>query len=79
MTLKIYSHADSQILSLMTLNIRKGSLDKHKPHTCGATFGIEHLLFSLTHTLTHSLSLVLVVMMRSTEFNTSRSVLLLIL
>ena len=29
----------------------------------GATLGFEHLLFSLSHILTHSLSLVLVVMM----------------
>ena len=46
---------------------------------CGATFGIEHLLFSFTLTLTHSLSLAFVVMMRSTEFKTSKSVPMLIL
>ena len=46
---------------------------------CGATFGIEHLLFSFTLTLTHSLSLAFVVMMRSKEFKTSRPILMLIL
>ena len=46
---------------------------------CGATFGIEHLLFSLTHILTHSLSLVLVVMMKAKELKISRSILMLIL
>ena len=47
-------------------------------HDCGATFGIGHLLFSLTHIPTHSLSLVLVVTMRSKKFKTSRSILILI-
>ena len=38
--------------------------------TLTSTFCIEHLLFSLTHTLTQSLSLALVVMMRSKELKT---------
>ena len=46
---------------------------------CGATFWIEHLLFSLTHILTRSLSLVLVVMMKAKELKISRSILMLIL
>ena len=31
---------------------RRGPLVKHQPHICGAPFKIEHLLFSLTPTLT---------------------------
>ena len=50
-----------------------------EPLTCGATFGIEHLRFNLTHTLTHSPSLVLVVTMRSKKLKTSRSILMLML
>ena len=45
-------------------------------HSSSATFGIEHLLFSLTRTLTIT---VLVVMMRSTKLETSRSAIMLIL